>query len=262
MRLLKRTIHFLFKKLGYRLVKVLDKKARSVPFVQDDGDPPSKTHVFVIEFIGPTGVGKTTLFERIKNHTSAQWYYRENLSSLKLKEWEGILSGSLHWKILFDRLLRLNGLNLDGFYKTKRMRYLAQVMLYDLHLHNGVSDKGFLLDEGICHNFTKELNALPEDEFKTIMAGRALIYLVPKNPSTVLKRIRKRAQNSGKTLGHHKGLSDDELRLKAEFHMNQFDILVSRARSTGIPICIVYAEDEPDRNAETILGFEKTMASS
>lgn len=67
MRLLKRTIHSVLKKLGYRLVKVSDKKARSVVFAKDDEDIPSKTDVFVMEFMGPTGVGKTTLVERIKN---------------------------------------------------------------------------------------------------------------------------------------------------------------------------------------------------
>ena len=262
MRLLKRTIHSLLKKLGYRLIKIPGKKAKSVAFVKNDDDTPSKTLVFVIEFIGPTGVGKTTLFERIKNHTAAEWYYRENLSSLNLKDREGKLSGSLHWKILFDRLLRLDGLNLDGFHKTKLMRYLAQVMIYDLRLHNGLSDKGFLFDEGICHNFSKELNALPGDEFKAIMAGRALVYLTPKDPSTVVKRIRERAQNSGKMVSYQKGLSDSELCLMAERHMNQFETLVSRARSIGIPTCIVYAEDELDRNAEIILGFEKNMVST
>jgi len=262
MRLLKRTIHSLLKKLGYRLVKISGKKARSVVVAKDDEDTPSNINVFVMEFMGPTGVGKTTLVERIKNQTAAEWYYRENLSSLTPTERDGVLSGGLHWEILFDRFLRLDGRNLDGYLKTKMMRYLAQVMLHDLHLQNGVPDKGFLLDEGICHNFSKELNALPENEFNKIMAGRALVYLAPKNPSTVVKRIRERAQNSGKMVSHQKGLSDDELCLMAELQMNQFKMLISRARAIGIPVCTVYAEDDFDRNAETILGFEKTLSRS
>ncbi len=138
-----------------------------------------KTKGLTIEFIGPAGVGKSTLFEEIKNHTAGEWYYREKLPGLKLKEREDVLDGGLHWKLLFAKALNLDERMLNGFRKTKLMRYFTEVVQYDLYLNNGVSDRGFLLEEGICHNFPKELNELPDDQLRTIMFGRALVYLKP-----------------------------------------------------------------------------------
>ncbi len=218
-----------------------------------------RTTGLYIEFIGPAGVGKSTLFEAVKNHTAGEWYYREKLPGLKLKEREDMLDGGLHWKVLFAKALNLDERILNGFRKTKLMRYFTEVVLYDLYLNNGVSDRGFLLEEGICHNFSKELNALPDDEFETIMTGRALVYLKPKNCSTVLNRIKKRSQAGGHTVTHHIGLTDNELFEIAEMSVKNFNELIHRSLAIGIPACTVYAEDDINQNAEILLDFEREL---
>lgn len=218
-----------------------------------------KTKGHSIEFIGPSGVGKSTLFEEIKNRTAGEWYFREKLPGLTLKHNQDMMDGGLHWKVLFAKSVNLEERLLNGFRKAKLMRYFSEVILHDLHLIYGLSDRGFLLEEGICHNFSKELNDLPDDDFKKIMAGRALVYLKPKNSSIVVKRIRERAKNGGHIVTHHIGLTDNQLREIAETNMTNFDTLTSRAQAIGIPVCTVYAEDDINQSAKTLLDFERRL---
>ncbi len=220
-----------------------------------------KTTGNIVEFLGPSGVGKSTLLEALKHHTVGEWYYRDNIPQLKLREREDNLDGALHWEMLHAKFMYMDKRSLNGFRKAKLMNYHTQVVMNDLQLRYGMSARGFLLDEGLCHNYSREVGALSDADFISIMSDRALVYVKPNEISTVVKRIRQRTQNGGHTVTHHVGLSDDELCSVAEKSVDSANALTRRAKEMDIPVCIVFAEDSIEDSIGSLLRFEQHILS-
>ena len=137
------------------------------------------------------------------------------------------------------------------------MKYFSEVVFRDFVMLNGAYEKGFFLEEGLCHNFSQELAVLPEPEFINLMTGRAIIYVIPRNHSTVVKRLRKRETEGGHVVTHHIGLSDNQLQQITEASLVNFDKLIEKAKLIGIPICKIFAEDDLFQNVDSVLSFEK-----
>ena len=214
-----------------------------------------------IEFIGPAGIGKTTLFNEIAGKTTGDWFHKgQNKSSIISKNADKV-DGGTHWKLLYNKAKNLEERNLNGYRKIKLMKYFTNVAFNDFNMRHNEFKKGFLLEEGLCHNFSKEINKLSETEFRHLMSSRALIYLMPRDSMTVVQRIHKRKREEGRIVTHHIGLNDWALKEIAENSVKSFNRLIERAEKLGIPCCRIFAENPTSKNAETILAFEKQIIS-
>jgi uridine kinase len=239
--------------------KKLIHKALIISRLKVKGSEPrirKNTKGFIIEFIGPSGVGKSTLFDAVKNRMQGNWHYREQQKYYKLERSQTLIDGALHWNLMMAKACNLDILELNGFRKLKLLKYFSDVVYSDLHMQYCASESGFLLEEGIFHNFSKEINSLQNDEFESLIANRILIYVRPKSNITVVNRIRKRTANTGHTVAHHIGLSDQELLEIVDSSVISFDTMIKRAQIFNHPTLTVYAEDDLSYNAGLILKFE------
>lgn len=220
------------------------------------------TDGYYLEFVGPSGVGKTTLLDGIKNRVLGDWRYWENIAQLESEIRDDAIDGAMQWQLLYAKARTLEGWRLNGFRKTLLMRYSSWVALSDIKIFNSQSTGGFWLHEGLCQNFSEEINALPDEEFSRVMFGRALVFVMPRRSMTVVERIKRRDKEADDIVPHHIGLDEDGLMRVVEAEIANCEGLARRAEAAGIPICRVFAEDDPAMQADSVLAFERRILTA
>lgn len=195
-----------------------------------------------IELIGPSGVGKSTLFKKLAIELNGGFNTRTDIDRHKPI---GILSELIrpaHDVLLQTKLVNLTKRDYNAYINADLMRYFCGIISEDIAMGAIANERGFLLEEGLFHNFSKELVALEEVELKAITKGRIIVYLRPKAPQTVVERIRKRQQEGGHVVAHHIGKTNEELLTLAENSTIDFDLLIQRLEAIGVPVFQITAE--------------------
>ena len=212
-----------------------------------------------IEFIGPAGVGKTTLLNQALHLISGDWYSRNDLASARLDRTPDLIDERVHWNLLVEKLQSLEAGNYSGMQKLQLMHYFSKVLVNDVALRYANSTKGFFLDEGLCHNFSKQLEALGETDFAHMMSGRALVLVKQRDDTTVARQIRERAMAGGGMVTHHHGRTADELAAAAKDSKIRLEAFAVRAEAAGVPLRIIHTEDPMDQKIEAVIEFERRL---
>lgn len=210
-----------------------------------------------IEFIGPAGVGKTTLLDQVVNRTAGAWYFRKDLNSAILNRTPDLIDSKIHWRLLFGKMNWLETAQISGLQKVQLLRYFSLVLLNDVKLRNSDLLKGVLLDEGLCQNFARQLLDLQESEFVCILFDRALVFLEPSDNETVVRQIRERAMAGGRLVTHHHGKTDEELAALTSGSTIVFEALAIKAQAAGVPLCIIRTNDPIESKIRVLLEFER-----
>jgi len=197
-----------------------------------------KTLGILLEFIGPAGVGKSTLRSSALARHWANWVFPPE----DKHQQASLYSDSAHYDLILMKAARLaSRRNLNSLQQTTLLNYHTKIVMQDLTLAQRDSHLNVVLDEGLIHNFAAELSILPRSTFTNLVTMRALIYLRPDQPETVVKRLLDRAA-AGHVLTHHQGLSDTELlSLKIE-SVSYLDQVTDRLAEIGLPILKLVAE--------------------
>ena len=237
------------------IVKRVVKKILSL-IPPDNRVLPNKSSGKIIEFIGPSGVGKSTLCSLTKDKLSCKWNNIERLNYCKLGAIaEDIID--LHWTIFKGKFPFIQNLNTASSAKLGLVNYFNKVVLDNIRILRVRENAGFILEEGICHNFFEELNELSIQDLSLLMTNRSLICVLPKDENTVVKQIRKRTKQTGKTVFHHNGLDDKTLFEMTKDYVKGINIFLKRIESLNIPVCKVYIEDGLEVNCKRIIEFER-----
>ncbi len=202
-----------------------------------------------IEFIGPAGVGKSTLFKSLTESLRIAGNRRSDLKGLKKVLDLSKIDSPTHTNLLEAKLSGLLATNYTSYLITDLMSYFLTVVSEDMVMSNLKNEKGFLLEEGLLQNFSQEIMGLKDDSMVSILNGRAIIYLRPVKPSTVVDRIRKRQNEGGHTVPHHIGKTDEELMSIAKSSVILFDVFTERLKALKIPFFEIVAEDNFDTEA-------------
>lgn len=212
----------------------------------------------IIEFIGPSGAGKSTLYNATKNSLSSDWGNFKTLNKFQNVTFDGQLA-EIHWKLFKYKFSSIDSFNTDSLAKLNLMEYFKKVLTDNLKLIQLENEAGIFLEEGICHNFSRELLNLNNEELIRVIGDRRLICLFPNVPKTVVHQIRKRTSEEGQTVFHHKGLDDGALEELTKSAMNNFKEFISHIKKYNIPVCQLYVEDGIEANSKKIIEFEASF---
>lgn len=238
------------KKLIKRIVNILLKTCVVVK--------PNKSEGKIIEFIGPSGVGKSTLYKLTKDRLSCKWNSINTLNHCKTSPIHD-QTVKLHWELLKSKILAVETIKTSSRAKLGLVNYFTTILTNNIKILGVKNSAGFVLEEGLCHNFFDELNALKSDELSILLKNRNLICVLPRHIDTVVSQIQKRTRETGQTVFHHSGMSDEDLNTLTKATVEGMVKFISRVNTLKIPICQLYIEDGIDINCNNILDFEKTI---
>lgn len=209
-----------------------------------------------IEFIGPSGVGKTTLLNQVWHRTAGDWHSRKDIAGARIDRTPDLIESPIHWRLLLEKSRWVDSSSLSSMQKLKLMQYFTKILVNDVVMREMGWSKGFLLDEGLCHNFSRQIAALGETDFAHIMSGRALVFVTQRDDLTVARQIQERAIADGKVVPHHHGRTMDELMVSAANSRGAFEAFATRASAAGMPICIIHTEDPSAVKVRSLVEFE------
>lgn len=165
----------------------------------------------------------------------------------------------LQWYLLAQKFSDLNEKDLEEHKKLKLMQYFLKVAMNDAVVESILSDNLLMFDEGLFHNFAKQINELLDDQLKELTRDRAFIFLEARDPKTVVQRRRKRFKETGVIVTHHVGLNYLEMEKDVANSQVQFATLKRRLMVVDVPHCTVFAEDSIEYNCSVLAAFEKQL---
>lgn len=242
-----------FKRFKSFLVK---KKSNIKIKIKLDTKMPVKNKI--VEFVGASGIGKSTLFHLAKEKLSVQWKFSYPNVDFKGDVFDEKIS-KIHWNLLKNKSTNVDNLLFADLRKLQLTSYFNRVLLNNLMMVDENNQQGFFIDEGLCHNFSKELQELNDDELSIILRNRFLIYVKTDDPLIVVSQIRKRSNEGGHTVYHHNGLNDSQLLDLVVHSMKQFESFFKRVEKIRVPFCCIKIEDGLEVNTCKIVQFENKI---
>lgn len=212
----------------------------------------------IIELIGPSGVGKSTLYNTLKDRLVGDWGSLNTVKTFQNQNNDERLA-ELHWMIFKHKFYTLESLNASSHAKLDLVEYFKNVLSTNIKLLQFRNEKGVFLEEGICHNFSLELLQLNKEDLFNILGKRYLISLLPKDPKIIVHQIRKRTLMGGHTVFHHVGLNDIELEELTKKSIENFKDLIDYLKKCSVPIFELSVEDGIDVNSKKIIKIERTI---
>lgn len=217
---------------------------------------------WVVEFFGPSGVGKSTLVRSLQSHLATTWFLPQHAAKLMPDSVAEEQLELLHREIFIRQLQRLSQSEGGVVNMAIRARHQAGILLTDLVLRQGGFPRGFLLDEGVFQCFAGTVASLEETDFATLLRNRAFVLLCPRDPTTVVQRYMDRT-NSRKAEGRFPGVCRtreaelDRVNTSIRQHVANCD----RAERLGAPVLRLVAEDDVIVNQQKFKDFENLLFS-
>ena len=218
--------------------------------------------VLIVEFIGPSGVGKSALCRELM---------RKQDPADRLCTYEELIrrkNRPVHRSDTrdFERYAKLLGLEklCEGNFSKEVLSYSHEVVDREVQLEQIEDQESIIvLEEGMVHNFSDallDLRALDPKEFGLLVRDRVVINCVAP-PSTVVSRIRQR-EAQGHLMSLHVGKSDEELLDLCSEELKNKAELMRNLREFEVPCLDVDMENDVPGNLQKIQSFLQNLAAA
>jgi len=209
----------------------------------------------IIEFIGPPGVGKTTLKNAVLKQVQLYIHDKAEVKYLR----NGVSDDCPYWQLLGKKMERIEGL-VDGVQdRFKALDFFIREIKIESEIRRTLHDS-YIMDEGLCHNFNSELLTLTDESFLRCIENRWIIYLRPENPKAIVERLIQRAQSAKQVVFYHQGKAPDELERLTLQSCENLDRFIIRFKSFSSNLLILNAEDSFETNMNASLAYIKKLA--
>ncbi len=271
--MIKKTIHYFLSTLGYKLI-------RKPEFIPRPEPPPdyytletTPSSGLIVEFLGASGVGKTTFFSAVISDYEQNWLSRtqlKNSGTVKAKApilLMDDLSQQVYGKLLkmkFDNIMKMDCFNLER--KIALFQFMLDEIRTDALIKLNPLPMGLLSDDGLTHNFSREVIGLYEngDEHATayltwLFSKRALV-LLNASPGFVLKNLIKRNSEHPQALNNwYSNIGQSDINDFVEKGLKTKEKLISIAKKFGSKTISINLEEEENMNRAKLKEFIDTL---
>jgi len=213
-----------------------------------------------LEFIGTSGVGKSTLFRESVKKLRNRWFFAYHIDCFNRTappcELDEILV-----QVLKRRIEKIN--NSESFCPWHSLLDLKQkvgVMHQTMLVAYGAHPKGFSFDEGLFQHFSDEILKMGDEFPAQLWENRAFVYLRARMPETALSRIVSR-ETKAEAQGERQRLkTDDQILSRIVQDQEMFQSISERAPSLGCPVLVIDAENSFQDSIKKVLDFESSLS--
>ena len=146
---------------------------------------PSRTRGLVVEFVGPSGIGKTTLCRQIAQRLRRDWFFEHHAAALVRS---GKLPSAAQSPSPVEAYLgqlhahRLGDLATSQLHLVQRMKIvkrMSDVVAQGAMARLPGQPRGFILDDGVAHFFAEAMLAQSRERTRSFTHDSAFIFLLP-----------------------------------------------------------------------------------
>ncbi|WP_026452246.1 AAA family ATPase [Aequorivita capsosiphonis] len=212
----------------------------------------------IVEFMGPSGVGKTTLRDfYLKHHKfpfKGEIMTEEDLKKYDLKLDESKGKEEIYGLLFSAKLKELSEAQ-ESFIKTnRRLNLFYNSLKIDFFIRNYLSETQVILDQHVFKFFANDFIRLKETEQKQAFLRNRIIIYCKASPEKIIEYIEKR--NRTDTIRPvHQNRDSKLLHLQLQEHLVQREKDVQMLKQNGAHILEINTENSLSKNSELIDDF-------
>lgn len=215
----------------------------------------SSRNGFLIEFMGASGVGKTTLRNHYLKHHKIKFpsaiLTEQDLKSYKSPLEEEVNSRNSIYNSLYDSKLQRLSKARQAFTRNNRLANLFFRTLSDDYLiRNYLADRFVFMDQHVFKFFAEDFLRIENDQKKEFLKNRIIIYCKA-SPEKIIENIHKRTR-SGTTRPGHQTKKDTELYQRITAHLDGRKKDLVQLKKAGVTILEINTENSLDKNTGII----------
>ena len=215
----------------------------------------------ILEFIGTTGIGKTTLFNKTMSKLRSRWLFAYHLGFFKRKTLRSETDEIL-MRVLKNRTEKIySSTSFCPWHSLLDLKLSVRVMHETMTVAQSEFPKGFAFDEGLFRHFPAEIVQLGDEIPVELWKNRAFVYLQAQTPETALSRLKSRKRTTAQ-IESQRVISDDQILLRITNDQEMFRSIVDRALSFGCPVIVIDAENPHEDSIKKVLDFESSLSQS
>ena len=210
-----------------------------------------------VEFVGPPGVGKSTLFQTLLSRKRKWLGIGEYRNAIHVApQYLGTGLDEIYQALAIHKMDIVANSDFIPTDKLRILGYFYSVLQNDkaLALHN----PGYtvVLDEGLLHNFSSSVQQLiyRNTQLDDFFAKRKVVQCSAA-PETIAQQILRRQQETGNILPQHKGRTLNQLTMDQREVAIKMDEFCQDLQRVGIPLLKVNTEEEMGHNADLVKDF-------
>lgn len=236
----------IFRFLGFSISRV-----HNMP--KDAANPTAKP--LFIEFIGVSGVGKTTLYKEVKRvRASAKWIERFEFLRFQPKINIDQHMNSKMLQMLEKKSFKIWNSEINLNDKIKLLSFVYQNISEEVSalLHN--KNATLINEDGLFHNFGKEIKDLYNDDptfFHELCENRAIVYCT-NNAENIAKNIQKRNMDFKAIRPHHRLNSLEQLIEIQSPLLQETASFVKILQANSVPVLSINTDDDISENARKV----------
>lgn len=217
------------------------------------------TNNLVVEFMGPSGVGKTTLRDYYLKHHKFS-FQNEVITEKEVKNYHFNLEefkseNEEIYQTLFASKLKKISETKDSFIKThRRLNLFYDSLKIDFVIRNYLSDTIVFMDQHVFKFFANDFIHLKETELKQEFLQRRIIIYCKASPETIIDYIEKRKQ-AGSTRPVHKQRDSKQLHHQLQEHLAAREKDVQTLQQNGAHLLEINTEKSLAENTKLIDEF-------
>jgi thymidylate kinase len=211
-----------------------------------------------LEFIGTSGVGKTTLFRETMGKLTKRWFFAYQLDLVKRKTPASEIDGVL-MEILKNRIEKIT--TSDSYcpwHSFLDLKLSVRVMHETMVVAHSSHPQGFTFDEGLFRHFPAEILQIGDEFPAQLWHNRAFVYLRARTPETALARVRSRTEMLAQ-IERQRERSDEQRLTNILRDQEVFQAIVDKAKTFGCPVLVLDAEDPFADSVNKVIEFESTL---
>lgn len=249
--ILKNNIHNLTRSFGFKIQKI---PKLNIP---DKVDSP-----YCVEFIGVPGVGKSTLFDEMKQSIKKNWIeFDEFQKFVDYNYKDRMLVNSKTYQDLTHLKINgvVNGKNAPTD-KTKKLSVAYKAIKQDYIINQFNKHHIVLMEEHLMFHYRNQIKQLfkkNKNKFDSFIEGRAIIYCYA-SPKRIAEQVKIREKKTGKLVPAHNVGSYEQLLKKIKNQLQGQEESISFFKNK-IPVLEVDTEERLSFNVDKINEFLRKL---
>lgn len=250
------------RKINSILEKTLSMRIERIRKTEVLGFEKNAKFPLIIEFMGASGVGKTTLRNYYLKHHHFQFPH-DFLTEKELKSFdvpiseESLPEFEIYDELFASKLHKIISEKSNFFKQRRRIELFHKTLKNDFMIRHFIREKTVILDQHLFKFFTEDILTLPADQQKELFQNRIIVYCET-SPETILKYIQQRAENQI-TRKIHQDKPENEILQNLRDHLAIRSKEIDLLKENGANILKLDTANALEENAQLIDEFVENL---